>query len=109
MAHLGKAFNRLATYSLRRGVRRDQFRVGMLKGIQLRPERVVLNVRNLRACFNVVEAVMARNLLAQPLGSFCKLIHRTNLQTTPPIATSIVTKTKRIRITRSQTIGVFSA
>ena len=50
-----------------RGGRRDKLRVFRLHLLQAHEQRVVLNVRNLRAIMDVVKLLVAANLFAQGL------------------------------------------
>ncbi len=63
-----ESFDRLCTNTLRRRVRRHEFRELLLHCLQLPNQPVILYIRNFGGIENVIEVVMVPDLLAQGLN-----------------------------------------
>jgi hypothetical protein len=70
MRHLEKALARLAAHTLRWRIRSDQLRVGSLKRLQFLNQTVKLRVTQFRRIQNVIQVLMATDLVAQILYLF---------------------------------------
>ena len=93
--HLGEPLGGLGADTLRRRLRRNQFRVLLLQAAQLPQQRVVLGVAYGRLIQDVVEVVVAVQLLPEigrPLGGFqvCHVAASVVISHAEPLSLSIV-------------------